>query len=182
MAKARITLGVFLGSFLILLAGHVLAEPSEVAEYKDPRSGNLFELFKEQDGSFFCSVKRADGSLTGFEVEDSPATAGADDGEVCPDIRSIAESYYETVSRGRSSASKHAGDTRRGDAIRHRKTGGPLSGARHEDTLETGKSEAKNGECCRDVCYRRARPDPPGSSRKTVSLLLLLMLSERGAS
>ena len=99
MTRRRIAPLIAVGSLLILLAGNAHADPTEVAEYKDPRSGDLFEIFQEHDGSFFCSVQRKDGSLSGFEIEGYENRADAGRAEGRPDIHHIAKHYYRDASK-----------------------------------------------------------------------------------
>lgn len=152
MTRRRIAPLIAVGSLLILLAGNAHADPMEVAEYKDPRSGDLFELFQEHDGSFFCSVQRKDGSLSGFEIEGHENRAPTGRAEGRPDLYHIAKHYYRDASK---------------------------NGVRAHQRAEGAKSEVSGGG------RRPEEPCPPPQrsvNRKTVSLLLLLMLSERGAS
>jgi hypothetical protein len=166
MTRTRTTLGFVLGAVAILLAGSAMAEPREVAEYKDPRSGDLFELFQQRDGSFFCSIQRPDGSLSGFELQAPHVPAGAGGGEACPDIRSIVRSYYS------SSATRGQRDVLKGRTC-------PLCKGRSK--LRAENRVALEGDNARDACRHPVEPKRP-DKWKTVSLLLLLMLSEQDAS
>ncbi len=152
MTRRRIAPLIAVGSLLILLAGNALAEPTEVAEYKDPRSGDLFELFQEHDGSFFCSVQREDGSLSGFEVEGYENRADAGRAEDKPDIHRIAKHYY------RDASDRAARTDRRGKCV---------------ETEVSGRDRRLEEPC--------PAPQRSGN-RKTVPLLFLLMLAESGSS
>ena len=168
MTRTRFGLGIAIGSIVILLAGNALADPTEVAEYKDPRSGDLFELYQEHDGSFFCSVQRVDGSLSGFEIEENRVPEG--DGEACPSIRSIAKQYYSST--GRRDARNAPG---RGE------DGKPCPVCTREAKIEAENGIDQAGDSRDVLCCHRPGPDSTGDW-KTVSLILLLMLSKQGAS
>ena len=179
MPRTWITPLITVGSILILLAGNALADPTEVAQYKDPRSGDLFELFQERDGSYFCSVQRKDGSLSGFEVEASQAPQ--ETGER-PDMESLAETYYrEAPGKDSKALQKKEQSEQEEESIKNRQKSTDSTSWDQATTTNTENISRKYGGNQRHARYHQADPDR-SAYRKTVPLLLLLVLSEPGTS
>lgn len=179
MPRTWVTPLITVGSILILLAGNALADPTEVAQYKDPRSGDLFELFQERDGSYFCSVQRKDGSLSGFEVEASQAPQ--ETGER-PDMESLAENYYqEAPGKDSKALRKEEQFEQKQEPIKNRQKSTDSTSWDQATTTKTGNLNVTCDGNQRHAWCHQADPDR-SAYRKTVPLLLLLVLSEPGAS
>ncbi|MCF8061169.1 MAG: hypothetical protein K9M82_01515 [Deltaproteobacteria bacterium] len=181
MTRTWIAHAVAIGSVLILLAGSAFADPIEVAEHKDPQSGDVFELFQDHDGSFFCSVQRRDGSLTGFEIQEDREPAAAEGAGDRPDIRNIAKNYYKKIQKNDVKATLRKTHSSRDTSRTGWSTGAACPICQYEDKLSYPHKHENYRDHDPNVCYHQGNTGR-SENQKTVGLILLLMLSELDAS
>lgn len=97
MKKMWVVRLLIAGLFLAFLSINAFAESTKIGELLDDDSGDVFELFQEDDGSFLVWVHHKDGTFSYFNIgtesnpdPDDPHGVGGK-----PDIKELARRYYK---------------------------------------------------------------------------------------